>query len=333
MENQRNKETETQEKITTNDGINSIIDIRGIQFDISSVLKDVTNSIKNNLKSSFDDVFKDYELYKSTHDALLQIPFIKDMCNKNLELSLQVEILKQDHHDDEDEPTITLNIHETLPDEKENNHDNGGEDINKPIFTEFLKTTKINKKQYENDFEFEIVSEVEVEAEEEEEEEEEAEETDEEPEETDEEPEEIDETEESGEEEDEESQEDEEAEETDEESQEAEETEEEAEESQEEAEESQEEAEESQEEAEETEEETEEEAEEEAEEGEEETEESQEEAEEAEEEEEVYEIVIKNVTYYTTNEKNGDIYSCVNEDVGEIVGKFKNGKPSFIKRK
>ena len=58
--------------------------------------------------------------------------------------------MKQDHHDDEDEPTITLNIHETLPDEKENNHDNGGEDINKPILTEFLKTTKVNKKQYEN---------------------------------------------------------------------------------------------------------------------------------------------------------------------------------------
>ena len=258
MENQSIKET--------NDGINSIIDIRGIQFDISSVLKDVTNSIKNNLKTSFDDVFKDYELYKSTHDALLQIPFIKDMCNKNLELSLQVEIMKQDHHDDEDEPTITLNIHETLPDEKENNHDNGGEDINKPILTEFLKTTKINKKQYENDFEAEEEAE---ETEEEETEEEEAEETEEE-----------------------------EAEESQEEEEEEEEEKEEEEESQEEAE-----------------------------------EEAAEEPEEAEEEEEVYEIVIKNVTYYTTNEKNGDIYSCVNDDVGEIVGKFKNGKPSFIKRK
>ena len=71
MENQSIKETI--------DGINSIIDIRGIQFDISSVLKDVTNSIKNNLKMSFDDVFKDYELYKSTHDALLQIPFVKEL--------------------------------------------------------------------------------------------------------------------------------------------------------------------------------------------------------------------------------------------------------------
>ena len=56
-------------------------------------------------------------------------------------------------------------------------------------------------------------------------------------------------------------------------------------------------------------------------------------AEEEEDEEEVFEIVIKNVSYYTTNEENGDIYSCINDDVGEIVGKFKNGKPSFFKRK
>ena len=111
MENQEN-----QDKIKTDDGVNSVIDIRGIQFDISSVLKDVTNSIKNNLKTSFDDVFKNYELYKSTHDALLQIPFIKDLYNKNSELSLQVEMLKQEHYEHEEEPTITLNIHETLSD-------------------------------------------------------------------------------------------------------------------------------------------------------------------------------------------------------------------------
>ena len=60
-------------------------------------------------------------------------------------------------------------------------------------------------------------------------------------------------------------------------------------------------------------------------------EEAEEEAEEA--EEEVYEIVIKNVTYFTTNEDNGDIYSCVDGDVGEIVGKFKNKKPVFTRRK
>ena len=60
---------ETLEELKTDNHVDSVIDIRGIKFDISSVLKDVTNSIKNNLKTSFDDAFKDYELYKSTHDA------------------------------------------------------------------------------------------------------------------------------------------------------------------------------------------------------------------------------------------------------------------------
>ena len=149
MENQRNQEY--QEKITTT------VDVRGIKIDISSVLKDVTTSIKNNLKTSFDDVFKDYELYKSTHDALLQIPFIKDLYTKNSELSLQVKILT--HHEDakqeqepceedeREEPTITLNIHESfIPN---NNNDNDAP-------AEFLKTNKTNKKQSENDFELEI---------------------------------------------------------------------------------------------------------------------------------------------------------------------------------
>ena len=43
--------------------------------------------------------------------------------------------------------------------------------------------------------------------------------------------------------------------------------------------------------------------------------------------------MIKNVTYFTTNEDSGDIYSCVDGDVGEIVGKFKNKKPVFMRRK
>jgi hypothetical protein len=55
--------------------------------------------------------------------------------------------------------------------------------------------------------------------------------------------------------------------------------------------------------------------------------------EEQEAEEEVYEITIKNVTYFTTNENDGDIYSYVDGDVGEIVGKFKNKKPVFTRRK
>ena len=163
MENQEN-----QDKIKTDDGVNSVIDIRGIQFDISSVLKDVTNSIKNNLKMSFDDVFKDYELYKSTHDALLQIPYVKDLYNKNSELSLQVKLLnqqEQQQEQEEHEPSITLNIHESF-----NPNNNNDDDEPSSLRTDFLKTNKMNKKQSENDFEFEIGSEAEEEEEADEEE-------------------------------------------------------------------------------------------------------------------------------------------------------------------
>jgi len=174
----------TQEKHT--DDIHTVIDIRGIQIDIASVLKDVTNSIKSNLINSFDDVFKDYDLYKSTHDALLQIPFVKELCNKNSELSLQVQQLKQEKkcgddnidcececEDDHEQPTITLNIDDSL---RQNNDDASS---NFTDLTDFLKTDKMNKKKSENDFYFETVSEAEEEEEEEEssEKEEEAEET------------------------------------------------------------------------------------------------------------------------------------------------------------
>ena len=67
-----------------------------------------------------------------------------------------VEILKQEHHENEEEPTITLNIHETLSDEKKNNHTEE-DNVNKPILTDFLKTNKVNQKQSETNFEFEII--------------------------------------------------------------------------------------------------------------------------------------------------------------------------------
>jgi hypothetical protein len=141
MENQGNQE---EKKIK--DDISGVIDIRGINFDITSVLKDITKSIQNNLKNSFDDIFKDYELYKSTHDALLQIPFVKDLYNKNSELSLQVKMLKheeehkqqeeeEEEEEEEHEPTITLNIHESLT----------SDNPVSPPLTDFLKTNKINK--------------------------------------------------------------------------------------------------------------------------------------------------------------------------------------------
>ncbi|NBQ48052.1 MAG: hypothetical protein EBU33_06320, partial [Sphingobacteriia bacterium] len=56
------------------------------------------------------------------------------------------------------------------------------------------------------------------------------------------------------------------------------------------------------------------------------------EAEEEEEEEiEVSEIKIKGITYFTTNAQNGIIYSCVDDDVGDEVGVFKNGVALFNK--
>ena len=55
-----------------------------------------------------------------------------------------------------------------------------------------------------------------------------------------------------------------------------------------------------------------------------------EEAVEEEEEAEVYEIIIKGTTYYTTDELNGIIYEVdKNGDVGNEIGSFKNGKATI----
>ena len=65
---------------------------------------------------------------------------------------------------------------------------------------------------------------------------------------------------------------------------------------------------------------------------EEEMEEEEEEEEGEEDEEEEVEIVeIESKDYYTNNTSNGNIYSILkDEDVGEIVGVYKNGKPKFF---
>ena len=58
------------------------------------------------------------------------------------------------------------------------------------------------------------------------------------------------------------------------------------------------------------------------------------EAAEAEEEtEEVEEVKIKGNTYFTTDPQNGIIYACVDDDVGDEVGVFKNGVAVFNKGK
>ena len=61
-------------------------------------------------------------------------------------------------------------------------------------------------------------------------------------------------------------------------------------------------------------------------------EEEQEEEEEEEEELELFEVEIKGKTYVTNDETNGDIYEYANDEVGEIVGAFKNGVAKFAKK-
>ena len=48
--------------------------------------------------------------------------------------------------------------------------------------------------------------------------------------------------------------------------------------------------------------------------------------EETEEEEEVIEIEYNGITYFVTNETDGEVYECVDDDIGEQVGVIKKGK-------
>jgi septal ring factor EnvC (AmiA/AmiB activator) len=293
-------------------GQNKIVNVRGVAFDISSILNDVTVSIQNNIQRSLDGALKDYELYKSTHDAILQLPFVRDLYIQNQELVSQLEMLEQPNAqsqpiqlkidelspqsspvvmhsyfqtgDNYYENTFTKNTNEKLSDTNDEDRDKESQESEKSDSNSSSSSSEAESESQES-------------ASEEESEQEEAEEA---------------------------------VSASESEDQEQAELEDEEEEAQAEEEEAEAEAEAEEEEAE-AEEEEEEAEEEEAEE--EEAEEEEAEAEEEEEEEEVHEIVIKNVTYFTTNEENGDIYSCVDGDVGEIVGKFKNKKPVFMKRK
>ena len=56
------------------------------------------------------------------------------------------------------------------------------------------------------------------------------------------------------------------------------------------------------------------------------------EAEDEEDELELFEVEIKGKTYVTNDEMQGDIYEYVNDEVGEIVGTFKNGVAKFAKK-
>ena len=55
-------------------------------------------------------------------------------------------------------------------------------------------------------------------------------------------------------------------------------------------------------------------------------------AEDDEEELELFEVEIKGKTYVTNDEIEGDIYEYANDEVGEIVGTFKNGVAKFAKK-
>ena len=126
------------------------INVHGVDFDISSILNDVTTSIQINIQNSFNDVLKDHNLYKSTHDAILQIPFVREMYIKNQELASQIEMLEQQ------DQTIKLNIHEILETDP---------CCQSPQHIDILKSNKLNKK-IESDHE-DSVSEAESEEEEE----------------------------------------------------------------------------------------------------------------------------------------------------------------------
>ena len=93
-------------------GQNKIVNVRGVAFDISSILNDVTVSIQNNIQRSLDGALKDYELYKSTHDAILQLPFVRDLYIQNQELVSQLEMLEQPNAQSQ---PIQLKIDELSP--------------------------------------------------------------------------------------------------------------------------------------------------------------------------------------------------------------------------
>jgi DNA polymerase III gamma/tau subunit len=304
---------------------NKTVNVHGIRFDISSILNDVTASIQNNIQKSLDGALKDYELYKSTHDAILQIPFVRELYIQNQELISQL-----------DQP-IHLKIDEILPPPSPV--------VMRSYFQFGSNDIELNKKLSSDEEESTSTIQSESSSEAEEEEEEISASASEEEEEASASASEAEEEEEASasaseaeaEEEEEASASEVEAEVEEEEEASASESEEEEAISASAKEEEEAEASEAEAEAEESEESEEaisasakepEKAEAEAEAEAEEAEISESEA-----EEEVYEIVIKNVTYFTTNENDGDIYSCVDGDVGEIVGKFKNKKPVFARRK
>jgi hypothetical protein len=324
---------------------NKIVHVNGVQFDISSILNDVTLSIQNNIKKSLDGALKDYEVYKSTHDAIMQIPFVRDLYTQNQELISKLETMDQQLHSQ----SIQLEINEITPqsspvvmhsyvqmephDVIKNANQKLSTNSSYDGIDEFSNTNKDSSEHDEESSEEheESSEEHETSSEEDETSSEDHEDASEQEKSSDEEEADEEADEEAEQEADEEADEEEAKQEADEEEEAEQEEADDEEADDEEADEEEADEEEADDEEADEDEEAEDEEDEEAEEAEDEEEEQEEQEEQ--EEEEVYEITIKNVTYFTTNEESGDIYECVDGDVGEIVGKFKNKKPVFLKRK
>jgi chemotaxis protein histidine kinase CheA len=268
----------------------------------SSIISLLMDEVRQSLEPKISHVLADYQMYKETHDALLQIPFVKHLLENQCKCNSATKEPQSTPHD-----PIQLEIIDATV--------NGLSNLDS--ITEYINATVVSEAVSEAASE--AVSEAVSEAEEEEEAVSEAEEEEEEAEEEEAEEEE------------------EEAEEEEAEVEAASEAEEEVEEVEDEGEEVKA-ASEAVSEAEEEEEEEvkaadeEVKAEEEEVKAEEEAEEEEVEAEEEEEELELFEVEIKGKTYVTNDEMEGDIYEYVNDEVGEIVGAFRKGVAKFTKK-
>ena len=264
------------------------------------------DELRQSLEPKILHALADYHLYKETHNAMLQIPFVKHL----LENQCKCHAAKQSTHDPIQLEIIDVATEHALP-----NLDSIAEYINTTIShddkDDASETRNYEEGPDESDDEVDE-SNVKEESGDDEKEEEEEEEEEQELEKEEVKEESDDEVEEEEEEEEVQEEEEQEEEEEVQESEKEEESKEDAEEIKEDAEESKEDAEESKDDA----------------------EESKDDAEEEEEEEELelFEVEIKGKTYVTNDETNGDIYAYVNDEVGEIVGTFKNGVAKFAKK-
>jgi hypothetical protein len=263
-----------------------------------TIINVIMDEVRQSLKPKLLRALADYQLYKETHDAVLQIPFVKHLLKNQCACKQQATQSQID--------PIQLEIIDVATEQRVL--------PNLDSIAEYLNNSAIKQCDFETDDE---------EEEEEDQEEEEEEDTNVQEEEEEEEEEEEDTT----------VQEEEEKEEEDTNVQEEEQEEEEDTNVQEEEEDTNVQEEEQEEVEEEVqEEEVQQEVEEEVQQQEEEEEVQQPEDEDEEEELELFEVEIKGKTYVTNNETDGDIYAYVNDEVGEIVGEFKNGVAKLFKK-